>query len=206
MTFYFLITVLAVMPNNYFKITNKEFFDRFDQIFYQRWNFFAPPPKTNFRLYFEYKNADSKIIYRKLEVMKKLLKDKREKAPFNGYEEMMDYQLYGCVNIITTLLSDLTKQSQFISPDSTGTYHALYAIKKYNTEYSKGPELLSLKRYAKLCAENMSFYHKMTNPELRIIICVQDLPSFSSQFNFVKDDKNASHETLVFKSDFISLK
>lgn len=194
------------MPNNYYKIQHKKFYTQFDKVLYQRWNFFAPPPKSNFRLYFEYKSADSSVVYHKLEVMKNLLKDKSDNAPFNSYEEMMDYQLYGCVNVITALLADLTKQSQYVVPDSTGTYHARKSIEKYNSEYTTGPEFQSLKRYAKLCASNLNFLDQIKNPELRITISIKDIPPFSSQLNYTQKDETPIPETLVYKSEFTTLK
>lgn len=194
------------MPSNYVKIKNKSFYAEFDKFFYQRWDFFAPPPKTNYRLYFQYKSASSSEVEYKIEVMKDLLKQKSAKAPFNSYEEMMDYQLYGCVNIITTILSDLTKQQQYISPDSTGIYHANKSIEKYNEQYSNGPEMLSLIQYAKLCAYNMGFYDEMVNPQLKIMVCTEDIPGFSKQFNYtVQDTTTTIQENLVFISDYKSI-
>lgn len=204
---YFMITFSATMPTTYLKIDQQDFYSKFDKVLYQRWNFFAPPPKSNYRLYFEYRSKQDSSVQVKLEVLEGLLKAKKEKAPFNSFEEIMDYQLYGCINIITTLISDITKRQRYLYPDSSDQYIIDQSIETYNVEYSRGPEFKSLTKYAKLCAVNEGFYSNMIDPQLKITITVQDLPSFSETHSSQakKEELQPKQERFVFKSEFVDL-
>jgi hypothetical protein len=44
---YWLLTFNYVMPNNYIRIEMIGPVNYFEKYFYQRWAFFAPPPKSN---------------------------------------------------------------------------------------------------------------------------------------------------------------
>lgn len=53
-TFYWFITLTFVSPKNYITIKLYEEEQFFNTFFFQKWSFFAPPPKHNDRLYFEF--------------------------------------------------------------------------------------------------------------------------------------------------------
>ena len=53
----------------------------FNLVFNQKWNFFAPPPKSNSKIYFIYYDKNSTIY--SFEVLSTILKEKQRKSPFD---------------------------------------------------------------------------------------------------------------------------
>ena len=95
--FYISATLFFNLPRNYLKIINSKSEAYFHFFLFQRWNFFAPPPNYNERLYYTFKsNADTNLIV--YEVFEPLYKLKSQKAPFNNREDLLDYLLSNSLN------------------------------------------------------------------------------------------------------------
>lgn len=110
---YGLITIIFVSPNNYLNITLSKYASVFDDVFYQRWGFFAPPPKSNDRLYFTYENKldkSKKITY---EILEPLLIKKSNEAPFNSAEEINDYLLSNSIYYINDVIINIREKYKY---------------------------------------------------------------------------------------------
>jgi hypothetical protein len=91
--FYGLVTILFVSPDNYININLQNYSLGFSTFFYQRWGFFAPPPKSNDRLYYIFTEKLNPIKRRIFEVIKPIVTEKSANAPFNSREDVIDYIL-----------------------------------------------------------------------------------------------------------------
>lgn len=102
---YWLTTILYVSPDNYLKVRLAPVLAIFETIFYQKWEFFAPPPTFNLRAYAiaSLSEPPSTIT---LDLMSELIKRKKDRMPFNGPEDALDYVLFGSVVAIDNNLRE----------------------------------------------------------------------------------------------------
>ncbi len=108
LTTYWTSTLLFLLPNSFIRIQVHDYVYKFSQLFQQRWNYFAPPPKSNYELtytYFKVVNRDT-IFQRQYKALYPIYKSKQEKKPFNSKEEIIDYALN---NAIIDLLQGMNK-------------------------------------------------------------------------------------------------
>lgn len=120
--FYSFFTVVFSTPDNFFNITLLKHKRLFNTFFYQNWGFFAPPPKSNDRLYFIFLNknkSDKSYIF---EAIEPILKEKHENAPFNGKSDLLDY-------LISNSINQIKDQSLIINDN--------YKIEKKRTNFQK---------------------------------------------------------------------
>ncbi len=79
---YWLLTLFMNLPDNFLKINFLEYEKIFSKIFHQKWALFAPPPKSNDRLYYIFLKdslSSDKSVY---EVLGIINQAKRDKYPF----------------------------------------------------------------------------------------------------------------------------
>ncbi len=108
LTIYCISTLLFLLPNSFIRIQIHDYVYKFSQLFQQRWNYFAPPPKSNYELtytYFKVVHEDT-IFQSQYRVLYPIYKAKQNKKPFNSKEEIIDYALN---NAIIDLLQGLDK-------------------------------------------------------------------------------------------------
>jgi hypothetical protein len=110
---YWVVTILFVSPDNYVKISLIKGEEFFDDLFYQNWAFFAPPPTSDNRLYYRFEMlTDSCKVYT-FEVLEPIIKMKRHAAPFNSSAEILEYVLSGVVQNITDGLYSVNQSVEF---------------------------------------------------------------------------------------------
>jgi hypothetical protein len=97
---YWSATILYVTPNNPVRIAFTPEMDMFQTFFFQRWGFFAPPPKANGRLYYHFMPVAGAKDARELtiEVLQPIYQAKQKNAPFNEQETILDYIVSGAVD------------------------------------------------------------------------------------------------------------
>ncbi|MCS3530805.1 hypothetical protein [Chryseobacterium sp. JUb7] len=109
-SFYWILTLIYNSPNNYIRIKLEKEIKFFSLFFEQKWNFFAPPPQDNYKLYFTYldQNKNQIAVY---EVFSSIIESKRNTRPFNLRAEMIDYTIYGSLdNIMQSLIREREKE------------------------------------------------------------------------------------------------
>lgn len=90
--FYWLITLFFILPKNPLNLSTPKVRNYFDDNFFQRWSFFAPPPTYNTRLFFIFKDTVSQKE-RIFEGLTPILKEKSNSTPFNTKYQVLDYTL-----------------------------------------------------------------------------------------------------------------
>ena len=91
---YWAITLLYVSPNNYVRIQCNILLHTFGLVFYQKWNFFAPPPTYNSKVYITFFSDNENESVVNLEIIEPILKAKQQKGPFGFTQEnVLDYIL-----------------------------------------------------------------------------------------------------------------
>ena len=138
-------TLLYVLPDNPIRDRSAGFVDGFEVLFFQRWNFFAPPPTANTRLYYRFPYEDST---RTFEVLRDITAAKRAAAPFNTEEETVDYILHGSVADVKAAVRAAMGESRRLYPDSTERFHTQQAIDLVSARGRRPGGLVTLYNYA----------------------------------------------------------
>jgi hypothetical protein len=185
--FYWICTFIYVMPSNYIRIKANTIVILLDIFFPQRWTFFAPPPSYNYRLYYVFeKDGQTKII----EVIKPLIEAKKQNAPFNTNEEIVDYVINGSITAIQNQMAMYKNAAEkdTIRNDSL-------VIEKVNKELPNLSEYKTLYNYSKIVAERNNI--KPYKCIVYFYASYVKIPKFSERNN---SDNAILTESLVFKS------
>lgn len=108
-TAYWLVTLLFTLPDNYIKISLIKEERLFSTLFYQKWGFFAPPPKYNQKLIYIYLTNDNEPAH-VYEALEKITSLKRNSAPFNSKPDLMEYIIGNSMSSVINYKIDLTDQ------------------------------------------------------------------------------------------------
>ncbi|MGQ0828789.1 MAG: hypothetical protein ACT4ON_10380 [Bacteroidota bacterium] len=179
-------------------VVNKNAFYKFDTYFYQRWGFFAPPPKSDDRLYYVYiNNVDSSINV--LEVTKKLVTEKNKMYLTNDKLAIQDYILFN----LEVRITDFMRQGyELLENKHKLTNSGLISYKDYlnkiRTDVCKNEPVKIMIKHATLLAKT---YKIDLNCKIQIVLNYKELPRFKDRY---KENKN--EETNHFKSDYYNFK
>ena len=113
--FYWAVTALYCMPNNPIRIAFNNELEVFEKYCHQQWSFFAPPGKSNRRLFYEFSSRSDPQFYLKVEVLEPIFKLKQQKHPFNEQVEVLDYILSGSADQIVGQLRDFQNYKNTIT-------------------------------------------------------------------------------------------
>ncbi len=102
--FYSILTIVFVSPSNFLNISLTESGNTFCVFFNQKWEFFAPPPNFNDRIYYVFENKKIKNDNRIYEILNPILTEKADKAPFNVKADILDYLISNSYNNICDIL------------------------------------------------------------------------------------------------------
>lgn len=197
--FYWLSTLLYVTPNNYIRIQFDDYLRQFELIFFQRWAFFAPPPKSNLRLYYTFtsrQDDSTSVVY---EALKPVTKAKQEKAPFNAEEETLDYILSGSASSLRNALYDQVQLSQVVYPDSSDAFHTTNAQEIVDELGFSGQRILAyttLKNYARLVAQRQGL--ALEDYRVQILLAEEDIVPFSRRND--PEEEGPAVQKLLFKT------
>ena len=129
--FYWMSTLLVNLPNCYLKIQTTEYNDKFLEFFRQSWNFFAPPPRANNRLYFSYYNKEGRdtVLAYRYEVIESIVKAKQKKRPFNYKEEILDYTLNNALIDFVGGMGEVMDAAKVLHPNATDSLRYVITTK-----------------------------------------------------------------------------
>lgn len=188
--FYWSVTLIFVLPTNYISIQLTEYSGLFQTFFYQRWGFFAPPPKSNDRLYYVFINKydNSKILT--FEVIESLLKDKHLNAPFNAKEDLIDYLLS---NSIYALNDEVLNRREFLLDQKLDDKKKRVAINLIKEEIKRTNSFKTLMKYSDYIMQKNNL--DKDSYEVSFYITQKRINSF-----FDRNKKKLSKEDLIFDS------
>lgn len=182
------------MPNNYLRVKLNFVVDIMDVFFFQSWNFFAPPPDYDLRLYYVFTDElNKKYVF---EAIKPILNEKKRKAPFNSGEEYLDYVISGSATSIIDVKSNYFDYFKFTFKDSTDKYCSDTAVKTININYKTLPGYLTLINYSSLVRKKNLNSIKIKN--CKFILTGLMIPKFSERFSN-KRAENKYFESIIFK-------
>ncbi len=183
---YWIFTLIYVMPANYIRIKAEPVNNLFTHYFSQRWTFFAPPPKHNYRLYYIYETEGKNLT---IEVTKAITETKRKNAPFNTDDEIVDYVIYGCIDGIQKQLATLQKELG----DGNLNKNDTELNKKIETLIMPRLEYQTLTNYAKSVVLKNQI--KCDSCIARFLITAISIPKFSDRHK-----PTPTAEGILFKS------
>ncbi len=189
--FYWSSTILYNSPNNYVKIQFSGYLDFFGKFFEQRWNFFAPPPTHNNRLYYSFIHKENPKKVLAFEVFTALLERKRAKHPFNTTEDVLDYILSGSVSNINEILVNGVKISKAKNPEEPDEFHQKKTRENFLENAKNTPEYQTLRNYAKVIAKKNNV--TIENYKVKITITLKEIPKFVNRH---EDQKNSVEKVL----------
>lgn len=186
--FYWIATIIFNMPDNPVRsILAKPLYD-FNLLFSQKWNFFAPPPKSNSKLYFVY-YSNEKPLY-SCEVLSTILQEKRAKAPFNSKEEAVDYIISGSISQLTNYIilnrENLSFQNQTKKIEDLDSDARKILLAKTNDIN----EFKTLVNFSKIVAKKKIPEETVTKiNKIKIIITETEIPKFHDRYNKEPEEK-----------------
>lgn len=199
---YWIVTLFFTFPNNPLSAKNFELKLFFDTHLSQRWDFFAPPPTSNDRLYFSYFYNDPITKLKKVrtfEVLEPIITEKRKKAPFNKKEDVMDYIVSGSVSEIQNSIKELYDTLEAQAKKNKFSYTVEDKNKRVIEMIERIESFTILSNYALLVAQNNQIPLQKT--AFKITITNIAIPKFIN--------KNASQkreEKIILSSNIHFLK
>ncbi len=188
---YWSITVFFQLPDNPVKVDFMRGNRIFEIFLYQKWSFFAPPPKHDDRLYYIFKKGDTEISF---EVVALLNKAKAVNAPFNGHENALDYIISNQLHAISTSMGDFYADKN--KKDIENIELTWIEFYKKNKD---GHNLKTLLNYAKVVAKaNKLDYSEY---EICLILTNIDIPKFKDR----NDTTLKRQEKITFKTPFVKI-
>ncbi|MBT8243894.1 hypothetical protein [Winogradskyella sp.] len=202
---YWLCTIVFVSPKNYITISLYEQEQFFNTFFFQKWGFFAPPPKHNDRLYFKFESKKDSTKFFLYEVIEPLQKRKSKKAPFNSSEDILDYILSSTILSITDGLIAVNESIDYkkITNDSLNNNIDLSKKIEEGKKYIQTlPSFQTLKNYGVFIARKHNV-NNISEYNMTIEIIQVEMPKFADRDKLY--DKKNHKSKIVFESDKISL-
>lgn len=188
---YWLITIFFQLPDNPLKVEFIKENMLFETFFYQKWSFFAPPPKHDDRLYYYFRKGENIVSF---EIIALLNKVKTEKAPFNSRENILDYILSNQMHAIEASLTDFYSKYNIKDTENIEKFWL-----KFYEENKTSYNIRTLLNYARIVAQENNL--KFNEYEVKIVITHIDIPKFKDRHikNIEREEKTA------FETPFLKL-
>ncbi|CAM1341567.1 hypothetical protein [Tenacibaculum amylolyticum] len=190
-------TVFFTMPENYLQIKANRLQKVFSTMFYQKWSFFAPPPKHNDRFYYEFSNSKDTLL---LEVIKPIHKLRKEQYLANNDISIVDYILSNSINNISDIIREKYGNYKFINCENTDEEECFGDfLEKFDEEFYQTNELKTLRNYGLSIfkGQELGNYDKM-----KMSYTVIDIPKFAQRYS----DSIPENEKLIFETKYFDLK
>ncbi len=179
--FYWSMTIIFVSPKNYLNISLLEYSDLYNSFFYQKWAFFAPPPKTNERLYYIFENKNNIKDIQIFEVIEPITKAKSEKNPFNTEEDLLDYVLSNSINNIRETIVNTNEFIIYQEQKLDKKFTKSEKEKFYDNEIDNLSRFKTLKNYSRNVAIKNNIDIRKYN--VKFTISLIDIVPFSERKN-----------------------
>lgn len=148
---YVLTTLLYVSPSNPLRIQFDAELDAFENWAYQKWTFFAPPPKHNDRLYFAFSPTSGDGIT--FEILEGIAKRKQLDNPRNLKAVVVDYAVSGAARQVSDIIREVYRYREVHElMDGDPAYLDDLAKTSLNPDLPSGINVRFLLRYAAMIA------------------------------------------------------
>ncbi|CAM1371292.1 hypothetical protein [Tenacibaculum xiamenense] len=198
-TVYWGATIFFTLPENYLKIKALKYEKIFSSFFYQRWSFFAPPPKFNDRLYYNFASQKDTII---MEAMKPIHDKRKSEYLFNNDISVVDYILSNSLNNISDIIREHYNAYKFENCDGKEEAECFKQfMDKFKKDFHKTNEVKTLMNYGKSLAKNRGLDDTF---KIKFVYATVDVPAFSKRHE--KESEEEKKEQFVFETDYYNLK
>lgn len=172
---YWLGTIIYVAPNNYIRAQFAGVFRAVEPVFYQKWEFFAPPPTYNTTVYAiaRLQNPEETISWDLTSEVRRL---KGRHAPFNSAADATDYVLSGAAIDITSQLRQFITHEKKTHPEEKQEVWVNNALAKMHEYESHNRSIIAIRNFA---AATVAKSVPTDRPgTMRIVITSLDIPKF----------------------------
>jgi hypothetical protein len=192
---YLLSTLIYNLPNNPIKIYNQNFYSFFNVFLQQRWDFFAPPPQVNNRLYYTFYDVNKKKLGM-YEVLAPIMKEKHESLPFNTNSETIDYILSGSVNEVLSTIVNKNNQLRYLHKGKTTSEIYKISMNELLKDIEKNSNFKTMINFSKLI-NSKNIKNPKDTKYLKIMITEEKTKKFIDRY---KKDKT---ESLLLETNYI---
>ena len=179
---------------------NYSLYKTWNVIFFKRWEFFAPPPNYDDRLYYVYTDLKKPENITNYEVFKTLHKKRKKGYFFNNRLSNLDQTLHS----ISTSTTDLIKKNYEIYKFQQNCDTALNNsdcfqkyVEKVSTDFHETQNLTILIKHAK----EIAILKSITDAKVQIILSAKELPKFKDRHKIDAKRK----EYMLFISNYYNL-
>ena len=195
--FYWGVTIFFTIPENYLQIKSIEMEKIFSSFFYQKWSFFAPPPKFNDRLYYQFVNKKDTLL---MEVIEPIHNERRKQYLVNNDISIVDYILSNSLNNISDVIREKFGNYKFLNckDKSEGGCFKLF-LENFDKDFYSMNEINTLKNYglSLVKRKKLDKFEKM-----KIIYTSIKIPKFSKR----NLKSNKEKEQFIFDTKYFDLK
>ncbi|MEX0274164.1 MAG: hypothetical protein AB3N16_07300 [Flavobacteriaceae bacterium] len=196
-SFYWLATIFFTLPENYLQIKSFGQKEIFHSLFYQQWSFFAPPPQTNDRLYYQFLNEANDTLL--VEVLVPLQTLRQRKFLANNEETIIDNVLSNSITSISDAILDRFNVYQFNScKDKSPDKCYEDFLKDFEEEMYSSGSLKTLRNYGVITNSKM---RDRKHNKFKIIYTRVPIPKFADREN----ENVELEEEFVFETKYFDL-
>lgn len=110
---YWCLTILFQFPKDSLLIGNLyKYKHNFDRYFFQNWSFFAPPPQSNYEIFYFFENEKKNTVL-KVNLLENIHKNIQSNFPFNDSEIQMHYLFFVHSNSLITKAPNILDQIMY---------------------------------------------------------------------------------------------
>jgi hypothetical protein len=197
---YWALTIFINLPEESLAVgENYRLYDRLNRLMYQKWSFFAPPPKSNKRLHYIFVESDGKQYkIHDVEIFERFSNIIKEKYLLNDLHVNTTWTVF---NYTERINEDVRKAYNLYLIQTKCKGDSCYDVffEKYKPLLYKSGYMKFLVNHAKGIAKNAKL-----SPDCKLIIKISeiDIPKYADRYK-----KNAKqNEKLIFRSDLYNLK
>jgi hypothetical protein len=196
--FYWSSTIFFTIPENYLQIKGIRYERLFSSLFYQKWSFFAPPPKHNERLYYEFVSNKKDTLT--IEVLEKINNERKKTYLKNDELSIIDYVLSNTISNITDIIRDNYNNYKFKSCDEKSEDNCFASfMNSFGDEMHMLGELKTLNNYGNQILEKHNYLGKYD--KFKIISTNIPINKFSKRY-----ENSISDEIFIFSTRYFNLK
>ena len=193
---YFLPTFIYNLPKNPIKIYSPIFSNFFDVFLQQRWDFFAPPPQANNKLYFSYFDNNFNKIGT-FEVLSPIVDMKKQTLPLNTKAETLDYIINGQINEILFSIVDKSNELKYKLKENEESENFRLARLEVLKNLNDSKPFKTLINFSKI-VKYQNIEKQVDVKYLKIIIMEEKINKFVDRY------ENKREERLLIETDFLS--
>jgi hypothetical protein len=186
---YWSITFFFTLPDNQLNLSYPEEAQLFKLVLFQKWGFFAPPPKHNHRVYLTF--LDNGVKIKTFEIIEPIIDKKQQEAPFNWKENTIDYVIN---NSVASIQNIIVNANQIYNYELTENNKELELPALTRQMVQQSTPFKTLFNYSKVIAQRNGI--DLQNHDLVLMITSKAIPKFHKRLT-----SDTQAEELLFQSD-----